>query len=72
MQMNKLQIYVGQRLKKGKINDLTIIIAICKEKTGCWVHYVNKIMAVLVTAISLKKITTICFLNKFIFLISTA
>lgn len=44
MQINKLQIYTGQRLKKGKINELTVIIATCKEKTGYWVHYANKIM----------------------------
>lgn len=59
MQMNKLHIYVGQRLKKGKIHDLTVIIAICKEKTGCWVHYVNKIIAVLRTAISMNTLVTL-------------
>lgn len=38
MQISKLYICIGQRLKKGKINELTVIIAICKEKTGYWVH----------------------------------
>lgn len=55
MQINKLQIDIGQRLKKGKINELTVIIAIRKEKTGSCIHYANKIMPVFGTFTDLCK-----------------
>lgn len=49
------RLILDKGLKKGKINELTVIIAIRKEKTGSCIHYANKIMPVFGTFTDLCK-----------------